>query len=203
MKKIIILLLAIGLTGSVSAQLPAFSIGPKIGFNTTKLSTDASTIKSELKSNFQFGLFVRVGNKVYFQPEANYVTKGGLLKGENEAGDPISQEVTLKTLTIPVLLGVKIIDLKAASIHLVAGPVASFALSKKLSVTDPSDSWPVSSTDDFKTATWAIQAGAGIDVLIFTFDIRYEIGLNNIYDGEQDFSVKNNLLNISLGLKLF
>lgn len=200
MKKIIILLLAIGLNGSIFAQLPAFSIGPKIGYNTTKLSTDASTISSDLKNKFQFGAFVRIGSKIYIQPEVNYVTKGGVLKKENTP----DQEVTLKTLTIPLLLGVKVIDLKVASIHLVGGPVASFALDKKLSITDPGSSWPVNSADDIKNASWAIQAGAGIDVLMFTLDIRYEIGLSNMYNGSDVTmkSLKNNLLNVSLGLKL-
>jgi hypothetical protein len=203
MKKLIMLLLALGFAGVIFAQMPGFTIGPKIGYNTTKLSTDADAVKSELKSKFQFGVFLRVGEKVYFQPEANYVTKGGVLKGVNAANEPIAQEVTLKTLTVPLLLGVRIINLKVASVHLIAGPVASFAMNKKLSISDPGASWPVQSSSDFKTASWAIQTGAGLDVLIFTFDIRYEAGLGNMYNGSQDVSFKNNLFNVSLGVKLF
>jgi len=206
MKKILILLLTFGftsLTSIVTAQIPAFTIGPKIGYNTTKLTTDVSNISSELKGNFQFGAFVRLGTKVYLQPEINYVTKGGLLKGDSLPGYPFSQEVELKTLTFPILAGVRIIDLKAASIHLVTGPVATLILDKKLSISNPGASWPVKSADDFKTASWSLQFGAGIDVLIFTLDLRYEVGLSNIYNGNSDLSVKNNLFNVSLGLKLF
>lgn len=203
MRKIIILLLALGLNGTIFAQLPAFCIGPKIGYNTTKLSDDASTISSELKSNFQFGAFVRIGDKIYIQPEVNYVTKGGELKGSNSTGNPVNQTISVKTLTIPLLLGVKIIDLKLASVHLVGGPVASYAMKKDLSVTDPGGSWPVNSKEDIKNASWAIQAGAGVDLLMFTLDIRYEIGMSQLYKGASDFSLKNNLLNVSLGLKLF
>jgi hypothetical protein len=197
MKKLIIFMLALGFSSTIFAQLPAFCIGPKIGYNTTKLSTDASSISSDLKSNFQFGAFVRIGDKIYIQPEVNYVTKGGVLKKENTP----DQEVTLKTLTIPLLLGVKVIDLKVASIHLVGGPVASFALNKKLSMTDPGSSWPVNSIDDIKNSAWSLQAGAGVDVLMFTLDIRYELGLSNM-SKVPDFSLKNNLFNVSLGLKL-
>jgi len=203
MKKIIITIIVLGLNGIVVAQMPKFSIGPKIGFNTTKLSTDADAITSKVKSNFQFGAFVRIGDKIYIQPEVNYVIKGGVIKGDTLPGYPISQEVTLKTLTVPLLIGVKIINLKAASIHLVGGPVATFALNKKLSIANPGGSWPVSSTSDFKTASWSLQAGAGVDVLMFTFDIRYEAGLSNMYNGAQDISFKNNLFNVSLGIKLF
>jgi hypothetical protein len=202
MKKIIILLIALGISGTLFAQVPAFCIGPKIGYNTAKLSDDASTISSELKSNFQFGAFVRIGDKIYIQPEVNYVTKGGQLKS-NDPSNPVDQTISVKTLTIPLLLGVKIIDLKLASVHLVGGPVASYALKKDLSVTDPGGSWPVNSKDDIKNASWAIQAGAGVDLMMFTLDIRYEIGMSQIYNGTSDFSLKNNLLNVSLGLKLF
>jgi hypothetical protein len=201
MKKIVMLFAALGLSGIAFAQIPGFTIGPKIGFNTTKLSTDASQITSELKSNFQFGAFVRFGNKIYLQPEVNYVTKGGLIKGDN-AGNQFSQQVKLKTLTIPLLVGVRIINLKVASVHLIGGPVASFILDKKLSVTDPGNTWPVNSTSDFKSASYALQVGAGVDVLMFTFDIRYEIGLSDVYKTPK-ISMKNNLLNVSLGLKLF
>jgi hypothetical protein len=206
MKLKFILLLAHGLTSLtciVTAQIPTFSVGPKIGYNTTKLTTDISSITSELKSNFQFGAFVRLGNKVYIQPEINYVTKGGLLNGDSLPGYPFTQEVELKTLTFPILAGVRIIDLKAATIHLVAGPVATLILDKKLSISNPGTSWPIKSADDFKTASWSLQFGAGVDVLIFTLDLRYEVGLSNLYNGNSDLSVKNNLFNVSLGLKLF
>lgn len=198
MKKLIILMLALGLSSTIFAQLPAFCIGPKIGYNTTKLSTDASSITSDLKSNFQFGAFVRIGDKIYFQPEVNYVTKGGQLNSNSTSN---TEKITLKTLTMPFLLGVKIIDLKLASVHLVGGPVASIILDKKLDITNPSDSWPVNSTDDIKNSAWSIQAGAGVDVMMFTLDIRYEIGLSDLNKGS-NFSLKNNLLNVSLGLKL-
>ena len=35
--------------------------------------------------------------------------------------------------------------------------------------------------DDFSNINWALQFGAGIDFLFLTADIRYELGLNNIY----------------------
>ena len=199
MRKLIIFLLALGLSSNIFAQMPAFSIGPKIGYNTTKLSTDASTFTSELNSNFQFGAFVRLGNKVYIQPEVNYVTKGGILQSSGISG---KQEITLKTLTIPLLLGIQIIDLKFASIHLVGGPVASYNLNEEISISDPFSTWPLQSKEDIKDASWALQAGAGIDLLIFTLDVRYEIGMSEL-SNISTFSLKNNLLNVSLGLKLF
>jgi hypothetical protein len=44
--------------------------------------------------------------------------------------------------------------------------------------------------------------GAGIDVLFMTLDVRYEIGLDNIYAGSDDATMKNNIFNVSLGIKI-
>lgn len=198
MKNIIIISLSLLFSVSGFAQIPSFCIGPKIGYNTSKLSVDPDVVSSELKNNFQYGAFVRFGEKVFLQPEVNYVTKGGVLKSSTTG----NQDITLKTLTVPLLIGVRLVNLKVASVHLIGGPIASFAFDKNLIVTRPGSFRPINSADDIKTASWAIQAGAGIDLLIFTFDIRYEIGISEIYTS-QDYSLKNNLLNVSLGLKLF
>jgi hypothetical protein len=56
--------------------------------------------------------------------------------------------------------------------------------------------------DELKNAIWGLQAGIGVDVLMLTLDIRYEVGLNNIsaIDG---IEIRNALFNVSLGWKLF
>ena len=105
-------------------------------------------------------------------------------------------------MTFPLLLGVKILDLKLASVHVVGGPVASYAIKKDIGPTNLGSTWPVKTKDDIKNASWAIQAGAGVDLLMFTLDVRYEIGMSQMYNGTaSNFSLKNNLLNVSLGLK--
>jgi hypothetical protein len=56
--------------------------------------------------------------------------------------------------------------------------------------------------DWLKDTQWGFQLGAGVDVLMFTFDIRYEIGLNNMYTppaGSESYDIKSNLFRFSLG----
>lgn len=38
-----------------------FTLGPKVGYSSSKLSLDRSDISSDLKNNFQFGIFMRIG----------------------------------------------------------------------------------------------------------------------------------------------
>jgi hypothetical protein len=61
------------------------------------------------------------------------------------------------------------------------------------------------SRDDFKGATWSGQIGAGLDVLMLTFDFGYEFGLDSFLTIStlDDFNLRNNLFYCSLGWRLF
>jgi hypothetical protein len=178
-----------------------FTFGPKIGYNTSKLSTDFDSISESIKHNFQIGAFARFGKKLYVQPEIFYATSGGTLKLEGTTVK--KEEVKFNNLCIPVLVGFKIINAKVISLRVMAGPVANFILGTKVEasdvITDPLQD------SDFKKAAWGMDLGAGVDVFFLTLDVRYEFGLNNIYivpDGGVEQSMKSNLFIVSLGFKL-
>lgn len=181
-----------------SAQLP-ISFGPKVGFNTTTLSTDMQDIKTDFKSNFQAGAFLRLGTESYIQPEILFVTKGGVLESDNETEVIGAREIMINTLDVPILLGIRILDLKIGNVRAMAGPVASFTLDKEVHEIDQADI-PITE-DDIRDATWALQIGAGIDLLMFTLDVRYEYGLTDI-DDIPATDLKNHLVSVTLGWKI-
>jgi len=180
------------------AQIPGFSLGPKIGYNSNRFTTDFDSIRSDAQGAFQFGAFMRIGKKVYFQPEVNYVIKGGELKIENMG----RQVIKLKSVTIPLLFGIKPIDAGFCNIRLMAGPTMTFISGKTLSPSTVISSWPLQSPDDIKESNWSLQMGAGVDIFFLTLDLRYELGVDNLYNGKSDFDLRNNIFNVSLGLKL-
>jgi hypothetical protein len=197
MKKFLILII---LFFGISEIYGQFTFGPKIGYTSSKLSTNFDTIKENAKNNFQVGAFVRFGKKLYVQPELYYATSGGKLKIE---GTELEEDIKFKNLCIPVLIGYKLINAKIINLRVLAGPVANFNLGTDISssdlITDPLQD------SDFKNAAWGLDLGAGIDLFFLTLDIRYEIGLNNIYKGPDnggDQKVKNNVFVVSLGFKL-
>ncbi len=196
MKKLVLLSFAL-IVGSIAfAQIPGFSIGPKIGTTFSKFTTDEDQIKEEMKNSFFFGAFVRLGNKIYLQPELLVMSRNGLLKDENTQ----ESQVTLKihTIDVPILLGIKVLDLKAANVRVMAGPVASFVIDKNIT----GENWNETiNEDDFKNMNWGLQFGAGVDVLFLTLDVRYEIGLNDVSKLE-NFSLKNNMFTVGLGWKI-
>ena len=203
MKKFTLFLTALVISGSLFSQI---SFGPKIGINVSSLSTsladDLASIKESSKTGFQLGAFVRIGTKFYVQPELLYSVKGGVLEVAGDAINPlgVKSEYKMGTMDIPVLVGTKLFSLPMVNVRAFAGPIASFVISKDLTIGNlvPDD-------DDIKlkNAIWSAAIGAGVDVMMFTLDVRYEFGLNNISDDATTFSsMKSNTFNVSLGWKI-
>jgi len=198
MKKHILVAVFLSFATFAIGQLP-FSFGPKIGLNISKLSTDVSAITTAAKSGLQIGAFVRLGNKTYIQPELMFSGRGGIFETITPTKNgSVEQHFSLKTLDIPVLIGTKVINAPLAKLRIYAGPVASFVLSKSWRIGDIEQA-----EDDIKlkNAIWSATVGAGVDILMLTLDVRYELGLNNI-SSDNISSVKNNMWNISLGWKI-
>ncbi len=211
MKKGFLLLLFMSFGAICLAQI---NFGPKIGYNSTKLSLDRNDIESDLRNNFQFGAFLRIGKKIYVQPEINWVSQGSIYKSSDL--NPITigsstivfeQEVKMRTIQVPVLVGIKVIDFKAFNFRVMAGPTASFVT--KTEVENKIDGGTIAITDeDVEDTVWSFQVGAGIDFLKATLDIRYNFGINNVISnvdilGENfEFSSKTSGFNVTLGLKI-
>lgn len=189
MKKFLMTFLFLAL--SVVTFAATFDLGIKVGYNTSKLTTDLSTLKADAQGGYNFGAFGRFGGKrFYLQPEFLYVVKnGGFTIGKTY------DALKMKTIQVPILLGVKVLDLKVASIRAFTGPAISFASGYK---SDQNLSY------NFKSSVFDYQLGAGIDFLIFTVDLRYEWGLSKKFDSTNvgsNFSNKGNTFSVSFGFK--
>ncbi|MDX9906558.1 MAG: porin family protein [Bacteroidales bacterium] len=197
MKKIIVILFLLFIAAENYGQ---FTFGPKIGYNAAKLSTDFDTIKESVKSTFQIGAFARLGKKLYVQPELYYATSGGSFKIE---GTTLKQDIRMNNICVPVLVGYKVINAKVINLRVMAGPVATFIINKKVTTNDLIQ-YPLQKSD-LKNIAWGLDLGAGADIFFLSLDIRYEIGLNNIYiipENATDNKIKSNLFIVSLGFKL-
>jgi hypothetical protein len=202
MKKLTLLMLLLFVSGMMFAQ---FHIGPQIGYTSSKLTTNTSDIKSTFKSNFLFGAFARFGEKIYIQPEINWLTQGGIWEATTDGTDLGKTEMTYKTIQIPVSVGWRLIDLKLVNIRIFGGLSANIATDKKMKLDgitqDIKDA-------DWNNMVWQYQVGAGVDVLMFALDLKYMGGLNNLYKGDIQYdgktlSTKSNLFMVTLGWKIF
>lgn len=200
MKKLFLVLLISAIGPSVIAQ-GVFSLGPKIGFNSNTLTENIDSINAGIKNTFQIGAFVRIGSKVYLQPEVNYQLVSGTLN-KSLGSIVLHQDITIKTIKVPALIGVKLIQKGPVNLRVMAGPTFTYLFDKKLDPSKMNELWPIQSVDDLKNSIWSVQMGAGLDVLFMTLDVRYELGVENMYNGSSSFDLKNNTFNVSLGIKL-
>jgi len=205
MKKSILTITLMTMVLSTFAQLPfTFDLGLKAGINSNQINTSNATINninytnftSPGKSGFDFGVFARLGGKrLYLQPELLYCQQKG-----QSSNALVTQDLNIKTIQVPVLLGFKLINLKVASLRAFTGPSMSYVLTSS----NIKMNLPNFDPKNFKNNIWNWQLGAGVDILKFTFDVRYQWGLSNTSDGTLNnvgFVNKVNSLTFSIGFK--
>ncbi|MCX6303599.1 MAG: porin family protein [Bacteroidetes bacterium] len=201
MKKLIIIL-AFAL-GASSFSYGQFALGLKLGYNGSKLTTNADSIKNQFNSGFHVGAWAHVGKRLYFAPEVLYCMSGGVFSHTGSVTNPNywSEKITVGSLDVPLLVGFKIIHSDLITWRVELGPEVSFAMSKKIS----EDVNPKIQAGDIKTANWYALGGTGIDVLFLTFDIRYKMGLSKLITdaSNSSFDAKNNVFLVSVGFRIF
>jgi hypothetical protein len=139
MKKLLLSFVVWCLTLPMYAQ--TFNLGILGGINSNRVTTGTlsgsnsytfSDLKSDASMGYHLGAFARVGGKkLFLQPEVLYSVKKGstsLNFSANNENYPFTQELDLKAVQIPLLLGYKLINLKVASLRIFTGPAMSVNL---------------------------------------------------------------------------
>jgi len=82
-----------------------------------------------------------------------------------------------------------------------AGPSASMVINKTIELDDSWNDEIDLTEDNLRNLNWGMQLGAGVDVLMFAIDLRYEFGLND-FSKLDNFDLKNNTFTLSVGWKI-
>lgn len=206
MKKVSLILGLMLITVSVFAQS---GLGLKGGVTLTNIYTDAGTfgnnIKESLdtKTGFVFGLYGRLGSKLYLQPELLIATRGGEVEVQPLGGGaPQVIDVKYTNLDIPLMIGFQPLKF----LRIMGGPVASLKLSEDKKLKEALGDYTSNTGDAFKNATYGYQFGVGLKVLGFDLDLRKEGSLADInmlkLDGEPQFSQRASGWQLTLAKKI-
>lgn len=206
MKKISLFIVAILMSGIMYGQ---FKIGPQIGYTASKLSYNSSDITNGLKNNMLVGVFLRMGKKFYVQPEVNYMTQGSVFKFPSiKNTSVVEQNVSLKSIQVPLSLGWRIINAKIFNLRIFGGATVNFIVNKNIDTKNgaPKDYLV---PDDFNNTQWQYQFGAGVDIFMFALDVKYYGGINDLFNGNVTYNQQthtvsgaSNVFEVTLGWKI-
>ena len=220
MKKAFLLLAVLFVAITAKAQFD-ICIGPKVGYQTTKLSTNREIIKSDFKGNMTFGVFGRVTiMKVILQPELLYYKSGKMFE-VNVVGDnwglnnPIPNptlSISQSNLAMPIYLGYQFVSTPLFKMRANIGPVFYFALGQAQYSVNGEDI-PIQFNDDVtEDMTIGGAFNVGVDLWRFTLDVSYSLGLDDVVDDEIKLPLygevelgddtRQNVFTVTLGFKL-
>ena len=196
MKKLFLTVAAVAIcTATLFAQI---SVGAKAGVNLANVNGDVDN--TDMKVGFHVGGYVNVAfsDALSLQPELLFNSVGYKYTVSN-GFDEADVTSNLNYISIPVSLMYSI-----GPVDLHAGPQLGFLMSAKTkSDFDGFDDQDLK--DDLKSTDLGFNVGAGVKFGNLNVTARYTIGLSNIADGDDadDIDVKNGVIQLSLGYKLF
>ena len=181
LKSVLTLALVMGIISVATAQKHSradyFRIGIKGGVNLSSVKVASLSANLENKTGYQLGAFARIGRTIFIQPEVYFAAKevnvdvlNSLTTNQGVVG--FSQ----KSLDVPLLLGVKL-----GPLRVMAGPVASYAISASTSPDAAVKSYfSGTSQDIINRSSFSYQAGVGFDILNLSLDLRYEGAMSEL-----------------------
>ena len=173
----------------MKAGISSFQLGQKSVVDWTTQNKFFTQL-TEAEYGHHFGLYTRIlFTNFYVEPSVLFQSSSFTYMLEEYSESGVIHLVTnerYNQVQIPVMMG-----LKAGFFRLQAGPVANVLISKT------SDLWNVDAyREQFKTFQYGLQAGVGVDVWRFRFDVVYENNLGyageNINIGGRDFLLNPN-----------
>jgi len=201
MKKLLFTVLSLLMFGFLSGQ-PFIDLGLKAGatFSNLHFSENIQYI-SQNALGYHAGAFSRIGWGSFFvQPEVYFNSRGGDLKSTTNSVTSAVANFDFSSVDVPVLAGIRFFKKEIIQFRVMAGPILGFMTSRSV---EPRPTFEqLFSKEYFQDHLFGWQAGLGMDLSRFSLDVRWERSRNSIYQSH-DFTTKNNLVLVSLGVRLF
>lgn len=192
--------MSLGIATLVQAQptpqlLPQISVGIKGGANLTALPTQ-DRFDAEGRTGYLVGVWTRVGVVGWFiQPELYFSSKNAKFIDKNTGAE---NKFRVNGLDLPILVGRRFGD-NGLYGRINTGPVLSFATRNKQTQDGPYN--PAMLKIKSQGLQW--QFGGGIDISRLSIDLRYELGLNKIKNGNESSNTRFNNFNVALAYRIF
>jgi len=158
-----------------------FTFGPKLSLN----FANEKSFSSEFLAGADLGLFFRISpGRLYIQPEINFQIRN-ILEEIDKFPQITKSKFRTHHIDVPVLIGVKIINLNFFKFRIFTGPEICFRLKDQ---------------QIEKNFQLGLQAGLGFDIWRFTIDASYSF-LGHIQP--RITKTHSNIFKLGLGFKCF
>ena len=197
MKKIVIAATAFAFFFSSSVIAQGFRVGVKLGSNLTKV--DGKAFNDEYELGYQIGAFSEIdfSKKFGIQPEVLFSQVNTTRSTEysdiynNVFAANNTNKVQLKYLSIPILLRYNVGKLVTLNL----GPQFSVLIDEKENLLKNGEK-------AFKGGDLSMVGGININIMRFRIYGKYNVGLSNINDIDNQDKWKSQMVQLGLGLKL-
>jgi hypothetical protein len=192
---------------AIPSQLAAqTTLGVKGGIGIADLSIDdpfSEDVNLDSRTTFTGGAFAnfQLGETFFVQPELLYAPKGAK---ESEAGTEATFE--LDYFEIPLLLGAEFPIGDGLTPHVFAGPEVAFEIGCQITGEEGGVSASFDCEDfglETKSVDFGLVFGAGVGIPLGGFELvidgRYDLGLTDIDDSDDEGSAKNRAWQFMLG----
>jgi hypothetical protein len=201
MKKLLFTIFSLLLAGMLTGQ-PVIDLGVKAGATVSTLHFRENIpyfAKNALR--YHLGAFSRIGwGRFFIQPEVYFNSRGGYLKSSGSTVTTAVANFDFSGVDVPLLAGLKFLKDEIIQFRLMAGPMLGFMTSRQV---EPRPTYTqLFSKKYFQDHLFGWQLGLGMDFRRYSLDVRMERSRNSVYQSD-DFTTKNNLVLVSLGVKIF
>ena len=168
MKKFTLILIVLFMAIAAYSQV---ELKPAIGINVSNVSKDPDTGNATGQVGYQVGASVLIGEKFYIDPGIFYVKKSTQFVEEGTSVEEL--KLDMSGIRIPVAVGYHLLgnEESLAALRILGGGSAFFVTGVDAEGANK---------DDFKSPTWGLFAGAGLDIWILFLDVKYEWSLTDV-----------------------
>lgn len=170
---------------------------------------DLQNVLDKSETGYAGGVFLRFNKgKGFLHSEAMFSfnsTGFSALDGTTQQVVNYASEST--TFNVPVFLGSNIINSKLFKVRAFTGPQFSWIMNA--SATGTRDGVEINDFDsdfEFDNFTWGWAIGAGVELFMFSLDVRYNFDVKGIEGAnslKESFNQKTNMVEFTLGFQFF
>lgn len=193
-KNCLLVLFCLLLSLSYGQRNKFFQLNPQFGINSSRLSTDPDFAEPSARVGYQFGADLRIGGKMFLEPGVYWYRVGSdLLTTDQVTSQPLQDQVKINYLKVPLCVGYSVLDTRLLKFRGSTGLVPSFYSGIKDNIINLNN-------EDFNKLVLGLRFGIGVDILLFTFDLDYELGLGNAMS--TNAGARNDVLSLAVGFKI-